>query len=225
MSSGFSGSRASRFRAAAVVVVAVVVGALVLPAPSWAKDEGGKDKAKPDLPPAVLKAIKQHTPGLQVDDVRMLEAHGGPKVYLIDGDWEDKDVLMTVAEDGEVHRIRFHKRAEGQKPAKAAHSTEDFPEAVRSTAVRVVPNMQVSAVRSHQAKGGERTYQITGRAAEDGEEREVVLLVEADGDLLEARIIKPEKPAKPEEPRTGQGKEKAKGPDSGRKPEREPSDD
>lgn len=153
--------------------------------------EPARNDEKDKLPPAVLTTAEKYAPDLEVDEVRTREIEGHPKVFVIDGESEDRDVVLHITEDGAILEARFHDRPEGVKPAKQTHSTEELPAAVRETAMRVFPEMQVVDVRSHQSPHEDRVYHITGRAVEDGKEREVVVVIEADGDLLEARVFKP----------------------------------
>ena len=144
-----------------------------------------------DLPEAVRTTADKYAPQLKIDEVRTREIEGHPKVFVIDGESEDRDVVMHITEEGAILEVRFHDRPEGVKPVKQTHSTEELPATVRETANRIFPAMQVFDVRSHQSPHEVRIYHITGQAVEDGKEREVVLVVEADGDLLEARVFKP----------------------------------
>jgi hypothetical protein len=144
-----------------------------------------------DLPTAVLKTAERYAPEIKIESVRTREIEGHPKVYVIDGETGDRDVVLHITEDGAIQEARFHERPEGVKPTRQEHSAEELPNAVRETATRVFPAMEITEVKSHQSPHEVRTFHIVGKAVEDGKEREVVLVIEADGDLLEARVFKP----------------------------------
>jgi hypothetical protein len=154
------------------------------------KAQGPAQTAAQELPPAVLEAAYYHVPDLTVDDVSLRQVKGHPTVYVIDGQCCDRSVVLAIEENGDVHEIRFHKY-NGVKPEKIVQSPEDLPALVRETADRVIPDMEIVDVRSSQAEGEQRIYHVIGTVIQDGMERHVTLTVEEDGDLLEARVIKP----------------------------------
>ena len=155
------------------------------------KESEPNDEKFKDLPSAVVNTAQRYAPDLKIEDVKTREIEGHPRVFVIDGESEDRDVVLHITEEGAILEARFHDRPEGVKPVKRSHSTEELPTPVRETAMRVFPEMEVVEIQSHQAAHEAKVFHITGRAVEDGKEREVVLVIEADGDLLEARCFKP----------------------------------
>ena len=74
---------------------------------------------------------------------------------------------------------------------KISHSPEELPDAVRETAERVIPDIEIVDVKSSMKDGEQRIYHLTGTVIEDNAARHVTLAIEDDGDLLEARVFKP----------------------------------
>ena len=149
-----------------------------------------QDPAK-GLPAAVWEAATYHVPDLTVDDVSTRQVKGHPLVYIIDGESCDRDVVLAIEENGDIHEIRFHKRTVGVKPAKVVHALDELPDVVRETAERAIPDIQIGEVKSTQADGEQRIYFLIGTVIQDDAERHVTLKIEEDGDLIEARVIKP----------------------------------
>jgi len=170
----------------------LMMGVTVVLAGQCRADDQDKKIQSPaqDLPPAVLEAAYYHVPDLTVDDVAVRQVKGHPTVYVIDGQSCDRGVVLAIEENGDVHELRFIKH-NGVKPEKIVHSPEDLPGDVRDTAERVVPDIQIYDVKSSQAEGEARVYHLIGTAVQEGMERHVTLTIEEDGDLLEARVIKP----------------------------------
>lgn len=144
-----------------------------------------------DLPEAVLQAAMYHVPDLTVDDVATRQVKGHPTVYVIDGQSCDRSVVLSIEANGDVHEIRFHRHPDGIKPEKIAHTTDDLPDAVRNTAERVIPDIDINDVKSSQAANEQRVYHLIGTLTEGEDEHYVTLTIEEDGSLLEARVIKP----------------------------------
>lgn len=155
------------------------------------RDYEQRDEERDSLPPAVLKTAEQYAPDITITNVRAREIEGHPKVYVVDGESDDRDVVLHITEAGALLEARFHDRPEGEKPTRQNHSAEELPAPVRETAMRIFPGMEIVEIQSHQSPHEERTFHIIGKAVEDGKEREVVVVIEADGDLLEARVFKP----------------------------------
>lgn len=197
-----------------LTVASILILSVVFAAAGYcrADDQVQKDPgAGKDLPEAVLQAALFHVPDLTVDDVSIRQVKGHPTVFVIDGQCCDRGVVLAIEENGDVREIRFHKYADGIKPAKIAHTTDDMPDAVRTTAERVIPDIDINDVKSSQAQNEQRIYHLIGTVTEGEDEHFVTLTIEEDGSLLEARVIKPLKVASAEEFNAA--------------PERDPNDD
>jgi hypothetical protein len=157
-----------------------------------ADDQVQKDPgAATDLPESVLQSALFHVPDLTVDDVATRQVKGHPTVFIIDGQSCDRSVVLAIEENGDVHEIRFHRHPDGLKPAKISHAPDDLPDAVRTTAERVIPDIDINDVKSSQAQNEQRVYHLIGTVTEGEDEHYVTLTIEEDGGLLEARVIKP----------------------------------
>jgi hypothetical protein len=176
------------------LMASIVMGAIavVLTGTVRADDQAanGQDPVK-DLPAAVLEAAQYHVPDLCIEEVSTRQVQGHPLMYIIEGDACNRGVVLSIEENGDVHEIRFHKPMVGVKPTKITHAIEELPDVVRDTAERVVPDIQISEVKSTRAEGQERQYHLVGMVLADDQARHVTLTIEEDGDLLEARVYKP----------------------------------
>lgn len=157
-----------------------------------ARSDADEDDAD-DLPPAVRKTAQRLAPGLKVEHVRHRDVKNQGTVYIIDGESEDRDVTLTIEEDGDILDARFRKHPEGAKPQKATLGREDLPPAVLKTAERVVPKLKIDDVRSREVDQEGKLFTIVGTTTADSEPRAVMLTIEEDGDLHGARIYKPKK--------------------------------